>query len=189
MKMTPRLTKAFFLPMLGMATLLLSSCFPNIGQAFTPSVHPISENILSNKDSSGRFLDGNTFVSSPTVSNWRLTVDKFAFEPTFVLKLIESDLFFALNPNTLRSILGKGATLQFKSPNIRVGAWDEAKAAYIYQDKPVWEMNVPKLPAQLTFQFKHATLNLPPQGFIDIGVCPTAEKISCFTIHMELEGR
>jgi hypothetical protein len=181
--------KAPFWLLLGVATIMLSACVPNIGQMFTPSVHPISENLLSNQDSTGRFLDGNTFSSRPTVSNWQLTVWQYALEPTFVLKLIESDLFFALNPNTPRSILEKGVTLQFKSPDIRVGVWDETKAAFIYQDNPVWEMNVPKLPALLTFQFRHATQNLPPKGFIDIEACPTAEKFSCYTIHIELASR
>jgi hypothetical protein len=174
---------------LGVTTLALNACVPNVGQVFTPSVHPIRESFLDNQDSMALFLDGNTFSSRPTVSNWRLTVYQFALEPTFVLKLIESDLFFALNPNTPKSILEKGVTLKFKSPDIRVGVWNEAKAAFDYQDKPVWEMNVPKLPTQLTFQFRHATLNLPPKGFIDIDICPTAERISCFTTHIEISSR
>jgi hypothetical protein len=192
MKKTTYLTKKFKIfnwLVLGVATLALNACVPNIGQVFTPSVHPISETLLSNQDSAGQFLDGNTFSSRPTVSNWRLTVYAYALEPTFVLKLIESDLFFALNPNTPRSILEKGATLQFKSPDIRVGVWNEATAAFDYQNNPVWEMNVPKLPTQLTFQFRHATLNLPPKGFIDIDICPTAERISCFTTHIEIVSR
>jgi hypothetical protein len=192
MKMTTDLAKKLKVSswfVLGVATLTLNACVPNIGQLFTPSVHPIHEDVLSNQDSTGQFLDGDTFSSRPTVSNWRLTVYAYALEPTFVLKLIESDLFFALNPNTPRSILEKGVTLQFKSPDIRVGVWNEATAAFDYQNNPVWEMNVPKLPTQLTFQFRHATLNLPPKGFIDIDICPIIEKVSCYTTHIEISSR
>lgn len=177
---------------------LLTSCNPiqqlqqltaNPGQAFAPSIRPIYEMVLSTSDSIGFSTNGDPFSSAPDRSNWELRIDsKYQTEVKAAVRLEANDLFFALNPNTPRSILEQGLTLQFKSPNLRVGLWEETSGTYFFQDNPVWQTEITTLPAILNLQIRPQNPNqfVPIGGMVEMFVCPIKEKMGCYTVAMEL---
>lgn len=177
---------------------LLTSCNPmqqiqqlsNPGQFIAPSIHPVVEMVGNTSDTRGDFVDGNNFTAAPNRSYWKLRMPtpSFVYEITAEVKLELSELFFALNPNTPRSILDEGIMLQFKSPNLRVALWDDTTFTYAYQDLPVWQTQVATLPTMLKLKIRNQDPNqfVPASGMIEMFVCPVKEKISCYTVAMEL---
>jgi hypothetical protein len=71
---------------------------------------------------------------------------------------------------------------------MRVGLWYDAANQYIYQDYPVWETKGDALPAILKLQIRNQNRNefVRLGGTVEIFLCPIRERVSCFTLALEL---